>query len=139
AKFSVRKTEPTEEMRLFERRLQVEPALRLQRRQIAVTGRAQRPIDDFARRHGKGRVFGADALRDRGDHLVVRAASSRRLDRLRSELEVLMASGRVNVVVLEKHRRRKNNVGIAGGVGHELLMNANEQVVARKAAPDLLL
>ncbi len=76
---------------------------------------------------------------ERGDHLVIRAAPGRRVDRLRRELEMLVAAGGVEVVVLEKHGRRQHDVGVPRGVGQKLLVHADEQIVARKAAPHLLL
>ena len=59
---------------------------------------------------------------------------SRRLDRLGAELQILVAAAGVEVVVLEEHRRRQHDVGVARGVGEELLVDADEQVVAREAA-----
>ena len=87
----------------------------------------------------KPRMLGAEPLGERRDHIVVGAAALRRLDRLRAELQILVAAGGVEVVVLEEHRRRQHDVGDARGVGHELLVHADEQVLARKAAPHLLL
>ena len=84
-------------------------------------------------------MIGADPLSETGDHFVIRAAALRRFDHLRRELQVLVASGGIKVVMLEEHGRRQDDIGIARGVGHELLVNACEQVVARKSAPDLLL
>ena len=84
-------------------------------------------------------MFGADASSKRGDHLVIGAAALGRIDRLGGELQVLMASGGVKVVVLQKHRGGQDDVGVARGVGHELLVDAGEQVIARKAATHFLL
>ena len=50
-----------------------------------------------------------------------------------------MAAALIDVVVLEKHGRRQDHVGHAGGLGHELLVHAHEQVLARKAALDAIL
>ena len=73
------------------------------------------------------------------DHLVIGAAFARRLDQLRPEDDVLMAAAAIDVVVLEEHRRRQHDVGHLRRLGHELLVHADEQVVARKAALDLRL
>ena len=133
------KPKPDKEMRLLERRLKVEPARRLQRREVAVARFAQGPVDDLARAHRERRVLGAETLRQRDDHLVVRAAALRRLDDLRRELQVLVAARGVDVVVFEEHRRGQHDVGVARRVGHELLVHAGEQVLAREAVPHLLL
>ena len=84
-------------------------------------------------------MLGADASSERGDHLVIRAAALGRVDHLGGELQVLMASGGVDVVVLQKHGGGQDDVGVARGVGHELLVDAGEQVIARKAAAHFLL
>src|SRR5580658_816061 len=47
---------------------------------------------------------------------------------------MLVAPGGVNVVVLEEHGGRQDDIGIARGVGHELLVDAHEKVFSRKAA-----
>ena len=77
-------------------------------------------------------MFGADSSSKRCDHLVIGAAALGRVDRLRGELQVLMASGGVNVVVFQKHGGGQDDVGIARGVGHELFVHAGEEIVTRK-------
>ena len=47
-----------------------------------------------------------------------------------------MTAALIDVVVLEKHGRRQDDVGHDRGLGHELLVHADEQIVARKAALD---
>ena len=84
-------------------------------------------------------MLGADASSERGDHLVIGAAALRRVDCLGGELQVLMASGGVEIVVLQKHGGRQDDVGIARGIGHELFVDAGEEVLARKAATHFLL
>ena len=84
-------------------------------------------------RHGEAAVLGADALGERADDLVVGAALARRLDELRPEQDVLVAAALVEVVVLHEHGRRQHDVGHQGRLGHELLVHADEQVLAGKA------
>ena len=74
-----------------------------------------------------------------GDHLVIGAAAFGRVDHLGGELQVLMAAGGIDVVVLQKHGGRQDDVGVARGVGHELFVDAGEQIFARKAAAHFLL
>ena len=84
-------------------------------------------------------MFGADASSELSDHLMIGPAALGRVDCLGGELEMLMASGGVKVVVLQKHRGGQDDVGVARGVGHELFVDASEQVIARKSAAHFLL
>ena len=84
-------------------------------------------------------MFGADASGECGDHLVIGAAAFGRVDHFGGELQVLMSPGGVDVVVLQKHCGRQDDVGVARGVGHELLVDAGEQIFARKTAAHFLL
>ena len=126
-------------MRGGEIRLAIDPAVGLERGEGAPAGILQRPVDQLARRHGEARMLGAEPLRQRADHLVVRAALARRLDQLRPEQDVLAAAGEIEIVVLDEHGRGQDHVRDLRGVGHELLVHADEQIVAGKAALDRLL
>ena len=44
-----------------------------------------------------------------------------------------MAAAHIDVVMLQEGRRRQHDVGVARGVGHELLVHGEEQVVALEA------
>ena len=77
-------------------------------------------------------MFGVQPLRQRADHFVVRAARAGRLDDLRPEDDVLVTAGLVHVVVLEEHGGRQHDVRDRRGFGHELLVHADEEVVARE-------
>ena len=50
-----------------------------------------------------------------------------------AQLQIGVGAGGVEIVVLEKCRRRQHDVGHRRGLGHELLVDADEQVVAGKA------
>ena len=84
-------------------------------------------------------MFGADLPSESSDHLVVRPAALGRLEHLRRELQVLVPPGGVKVIMFQEHGRRQDDIGVARGVGHELLVNASEQVIARKPAAYFLL
>ena len=73
-------------------------------------------------------MLGAEALGQPAHHLVVVAAFARRLDQLGPEDEILVAAAAIDVVVLEEHGRRQHHVGHLRGLGHELLVHADEQV-----------
>ena len=79
-------------------------------------------------------MFCAEPPGQRANHLVVGAAIRRRLDRLRRELQILVRARGIEVVVLQEHRRRQNDVGVARGVGHELLVHDDKQILAAKSA-----
>ena len=115
--------EAVEEVRLLEGRLAVDPTRRLQFGERPAARGPERFIDDLARRHREAAVFCPQAPGQRANHLVVGAAILRRLDRLRRELQMLVRARGIEVVVLQEHRRRQNDVGVARGVGHELLMH----------------
>ena len=70
---------------------------------------------------------------------MIGPATLGRIDCLGGELEMLMASGGVKVVVLREHGGGQNNVGVVRGVSHELFVDASEQVIARKSAAHFLL
>src|ERR1051326_6488399 len=82
---------------------------------------------------------GPDPLPQLTHHLVIVAAFARRLDTLGSEDEILMTAATINVVVFEERRRRQHDIGHPCGFGHELLVHASEQVLARKARLHLVL
>ena len=78
-------------------------------------------------------MLGAEPARQRADHLVVGAAFAGRLDQLRPEQNVLTAAGGIEVVVLDEHGGGQHHVGDFRRVGHELLVHADEQVVAAQS------
>jgi hypothetical protein len=131
---TVRPFEAVEIMRLFERRLTIDPALALQLFEIAPAGLPQRPVDDLARRQVESFMRHTEPLRQSADHLVIAAAFAGRIDELRPEQDVLAAAGLIDVVVLHEHGRGQDDVRHRGGLGHELLVRAHEQVIARETA-----
>ena len=66
-------------------------------------------------------------------------ASPQRLDRRLVEGEVVVAPGEDDVEVLELRGRRQDDVGVARGVGHELLEHDGEQVLAAQPGEHPLL
>ncbi len=119
--------------------LAVDPAVFLKLGERAPTGLAQADIDQFARGHVETGMADAEPLRQRANHLVIGAAFAPRLDQLRPEQNILAAAGGIEIVVLDEHGGRQHDVGDFRGVGHELLVHADEQIVAREAALDHLL
>ena len=55
------------------------------------------------------------------------------LEQLARDLDPGVAGGLVDVVVLEEHGRRQDDVGHPRGLGQELLVHADEQVVPGEA------
>ena len=70
---------------------------------------------------------------------MIGSTFARRLDQLGAEHQKLVAAALVEIVVFQKHRRRQHDVGHRSRFGHEMLVNADEQVVAREAALHLAL
>ena len=70
---------------------------------------------------------------------MVGAALARRLDQLGPQHDVLVPAALVDVVVLEEHGGRQHHVGHLRGGRHELLVDADEQVLAREACLHLAL
>ena len=139
AKFPVRKAKPAQEMRFLKGGLQVEPPVSFKLGKIAIARFAQRPINDLAWGHREGGMFGPEASGKRGDHFVIGAAALGRVDHFGGKLQMLMAPGGVEVVMLQEHCGGQDDIGVARGIGHELLVDTAEKVLARKAAAHFLL
>ena len=132
----VRVGEPPEVVRFLERRLAVDPVLAFERLQPGPAGQGEGPVDDLALRHLEARVFGAEPPREVPDDGVVRPAFPRRLDDPGPEDDVLVSPALVDVVVLDEHRRGQDHVGDLRRLGHELLVHADEEVLAGEALVD---
>ena len=76
----------------------------------------------------------AEAPGQLADHVVVLAASPGGSISLARHLEDGVAARGVEVVVLEERRGRQHDVGEGRRLGQELLVHADEQVLAREAA-----
>ena len=110
-----------------------------QRLEIGALRIGQRPVDQFAGAHVEARMAGADALREIGDHLMVVAAFARRLDELPPEHDVLMATALIEVVMFEEHGGGQHDIGEFRRLGHELLVHADEEILARQTLLHLVL
>ena len=130
--FSVGMAEALQEMRGLEIGLEIDPALRLERLEAQAAFR-QHQVDMLALAHAESRhIRHTQPLSQFLDHVMVGARAGRRLDHLRPQRDVLVAAALVDVVVLQEHRRRQHDVGEPGRIGHELLVDAGEQVVAKE-------
>src|SRR6202011_4356120 len=103
AEFAVRPGKAIEIMRGREVGLAIDPVLLLKLGERTPARVRERPVDQLARAHREPRMARADALAERTDDLVVRAALPRRLDQLRPENDVLMPAALVDVVVFHEH------------------------------------
>ena len=130
---AVRMAETVQETHTFGRLGAVDPAPVRRRVGIAQPRRLERRVDHLPFRHAEAAMVGAEALRQAAQDLVVRPALARRLDDPARDLEVCVAAGDIDVVVLQERGRRQDDVGHGGGLGHELLVDADEQVVAQEA------
>ena len=82
----------------------------------------------------KPRVVGAEPSREFANHEMVGPRLGHRLDQPRPRRDVLVAAALVYVVVFDEGGGGQHDVGVGRRVGHELLVDAQEQVVAREAA-----
>src|SRR5512132_3756645 len=126
-------------MRLAEWRLAIKPAIGGELGERSTFGYPQHLIDQVARAHLESMVVGPKAFGERANHFVIVAAFTRRLDQFGPENEILVPASAINIVVLEEGRRRKYHICHLSRLGHELLMNADEQILAGKAFLDLVL
>ena len=129
--------EAVEEMRVGERQSHVVAALLANRGGIGQAGSSERLLDDLPLRHLEAGMAGAQALGERADDEMIGSRLGIRLDHLARDLQVRVAARDIDVVVLEEGRRRQHDVGHGGGLGQELLVHAQEEIVARHAGPHL--
>ena len=130
--FLVGVAKAVEKMRGLERRAAIEPAIGRKFGDAGQPARAQGAVDQFERRHPEARMTCAEATGKRADHIVVRAAFAiGRQDRA-AQLQIGVSAGGVEIVVFEKRRGRQNDVRHRRGFGQELLVDADEQIVAGK-------
>ena len=87
-------------------------------------------VDDLPRGHVEAGVLCAESVGQRADDLVIGAALARRVDEFRADLDEGMAARLIEVVVFQEHGCRENDVRPTRGLGHELLVRADEQIVA---------
>ena len=57
------------------------------------------------------------------------------VDQFRPEKDVVVTAALIDVVVFDEHRRGQHDIGHPRRCGHELLVHAGKQVVAREALP----
>ncbi len=81
----------------------------------------------------KPSMLGAHTLGEIADHIMVAAAFARRFDQLAAKHDVLVAAALIDVIMFEKHGGGQNDVGEFRRLGHELLMHADEEILARQA------
>ena len=86
-------------MRLFKRRLAVDPAVLLQLGKRTPAGPGQHPVDMLTLGHGKSRMCRTQPFRKAADHLMIGQATAWRIDELWSQNQILMAAALVDVVM----------------------------------------
>ena len=80
-----------------------------------------------------------DAPRELGEHLRIGSRLADRLDDRLDELQCAEPVAVRDVVMLQERRGRQNDVGPVGRVGHHLVENDGEQVIARQPAQHAVL
>src|SRR5262245_61071855 len=138
-KSPVRPRKSVKVMRLAEGRLAIEPTIGGEFGKRSTLGYPQHLVDQVARAHLESTVVGTKAFGECANHLMIVAAFARRLDQFGSENEILVSASAINIVVLEEGRRRERHICHLAWLRHELLMNADEQILASKALLDPVL
>ena len=134
---AVRVTETFEEMRGFEIRLDICPALFGEGLEIAQTAHLKHAIDVLACRQSETFAIGnTEAFGEFLDHVEVLAGSFRRINEFRAEQDVLVAAAAVEVVMFEKHGGRQHDIGQFRRLRHELFVDAGEEIVAQETLLD---
>ncbi len=130
--------EPVEEVHPLEGIGEVLTAALVVGLRIPHAGAAQRRVHDLPDAHVEAGMLGAEPLGQLADHEVILARLAGRFDQLAGDLEGGVAAGGVEVVVLEEGGGGQHHVGEGRGLGHELLVHAGEQILARQAGVHLV-
>ncbi len=101
---------------------------------VGQAAQAQCPVDQLDRAHRETGMARPEPLGEPANHLVVRPALGIGRQHRAADLEIGMSARGINVVMLEKGRRRQDDVGHCRGLGHELLVYADKEVGALETA-----
>ncbi len=102
-----------DEMRFGKGLCPVDPADILDRGETAEAAAPERIIDHLAFGHIESGMRRAEALGQRASDGTRSMGFARRLDQLRAKGQVCMAVRGVEIVVLDEHRRRQHDIGVA--------------------------
>ena len=130
--------EAVEEMRLLEGQRAIVPAP-LPRRSSASGSPETRSVSSMIShsRHREAAMLRAQPARQLADHVMVGARLAIGLDHLAGDLEWVWPLAGVDVVMLEEGRGRQHDIGHRRRLGHELLVDADEEIVAGEASRTL--
>ena len=125
-KFAVRVSEAVQIMGIFKCRLVIEPTHGVETIRAGQAGGTQCLGQYFVARHVEAGVRRADPFGDLADNEVVVARLARRLDDLGAKLNMRVAAALIEIAMLQKRRRRQDDIGHLGGIGEELFMHASK-------------
>ncbi len=131
--FAVGMPETFEEMRAREIRRFVVPARGVDRVSGRIARCLQRPIDQLPLAHLEAGMPRSQASGKFAQNPMVGPALGVGLDDLLGHLQIGVPAGLIDIVVFEERRRGQHDVGHPRGVGQELLVHANEQILAPEA------
>ncbi len=121
-------------MRFLERGLQVNETLFLQRIEIRQGAVGVHVVDQRTLiKLEAWQVADAKPFCQFVDDEYVGARIRMGFDQFRPEHHVLLAAAAINIVMLKKSRCRQKHIRHPGGVGHELLVNRNKEILTRKS------
>ena len=130
--FTAWMAEAIQEMRGCKIRLHIAPSGRFKIVDAQSAGIFQRPVNQFTLTHLETGMLGAYSAGQFTDDLMIAAALTRRIDQLRSQLDELMSTALINVVMFQEHGGWQHNIRQFIRFGHELFMHADEQIIAGK-------
>ena len=103
------------------------------KRGLILARRGQDLVDDLVGRLVQPRLGEAHRGRQPPHQIPVRDRLAERLDRLVVVLQVQVPVGHVQIDPLELRHRGQHDVGVLRGIGHELLMDDCEEIVAQQS------
>ena len=125
--------EPVEKMRGLEWLCAIEPGALDKFLRPGQAAGPQGLGDDLERGHPEPAMLGAEPFGESRNAPRGSSGTRHRAAHRPVHLQEGVGAGGVDVVMFEERRRRQHDVGHRRGLGHELLVHADEQVVAREA------
>src|SRR5205823_4053718 len=131
-KFSVGMRKTVEKMAGLETRAAIEPAVLQEAVRFRKPADSQSSVDHLDGAHRKAGVARPETIGEPADHVVVGAALSIGIQYRAADLQVSVGARWINIVMLEERRCRQYDIGHRRGLGHELFVDADKQIGARK-------
>ena len=119
-------TEAVQKMHRFPIQAAIQPMLLIQGIRIGIAGIAQCAVDQVPLAQFEASVFGSQTARQFAQHPVVGAAFGIRLDNVTGDLQIGVATAKVDVIVFQKRSCGQHDIRHAGGFGQKLLVHTDK-------------